>query len=979
MPLKKLLKIFVLPCLLLCSQLVFAQDRVITGRVTDANGAPMAGVNVTVKGSSVGTQTAADGTYRLTVPRNATTLVFSSVGFGTQEADINSTSVDVSLSVTGASLGEVVVIGYGTARKKDLTGSVTQITTKDFNKGPNATPEQLIIGKVPGVQIITSGGAPGAGARIRIRQGASLNASNDPLIVIDGVPVEGGGISGVANPLALINPNDIESFNILKDASATAIYGNRASNGVIIITTKKGSGGKLKVNFNTVMSLSTITDYANVLDTADFKALVRAHGTAAQIALLGNANTNWQDEIYRNAFSTDNTISFTGGIKKLPYRMSLGYLNQNGILMRDRLQRGSLAFNLNPKYLKNHLSVDFNLKASVTKSKFANQGAIGAAVFFDPTQPVYDRENSDYGGFWEWELNGLPNTLASKNPVGLLWGQDNIGNTNRSLGNLQVDYKFHFLPELRANVNFGYDVSRGYGTSTTRANSGSGFLDKGSTSRYLQKRSNGLIDFYLNYAKQLNSIRSRVDATAGYGYQDWVFRSNGYPTVTGLGVIGEESFFKTQHTLISLFARANYSFDDRYLLTATIRRDGASRFGPDNRWGVFPSAAVAWRISNESFLRGSRVLSELKLRFGWGITGQQDINAGDYPYLARYTPSDNTAYYQFGNTFYPLLRAEEYDANLKWETTETINAGFDIGFLDNRINASVDVYKKKTRDLLARISVPAGSNLANQIVTNVGNIENEGIEIAVNATPVKNATFTWGINANFTYNTREITNLSKVPPSPSFIGYEVGGISGGVGNTVQIWTVGYDPSTFYVYQQVYDQNGKPIEGVYVDRNKDGAITEADKYRYKNAEPNMYFGFGSQLEYKDWTFSFSGRGSIDNYMYNNFHSNNGTYQNFGFPNYLGNVAADVLNTGFATPRYWSDYYVENASFVKIDNISVGYNVGRVFRDSQLRINATVQNVAIFTKYSGLDPEIAGGRDSNFYPRPRVYSLGFNLDL
>lgn len=979
MSFKNLFNKILLLCLFFITQQAFSQERVVTGKVTDSkDGSPMVGVSVSVKGTSVSTQTGADGSYRLTVPRDATTLVFTSVGFGSQEASINSTSVDVSLSVSAGSLGEVVVIGYGTARKKDLTGSVSQITSKDFNKGPSASPEQLIIGKIPGVQITTGGGAPGAGSRIRIRQGASLNASNDPLIVIDGVPIEGGGIAGVANPLALINPNDIESFNILKDASATAIYGNRASNGVIIITTKKGTAGKLKVSYSNLMSLSTVTDHVSVLDTADFKALVRAHGTSAQIGLLGNANTDWQDEIYRKAFSSDNNISFSGGIKKFPYRMSLGYLNQNGVLHHDRLQRGSFTLNVNPKYLNNHLSIDFNLKASVTKSKFANQGAIGSAVFFDPTQPVYTPNNTKYGGYFEWELNGSPNTLAPKNPVGLLNASENIGNTNRSIGNFQIDYKFHFLPELRANLNLGYDVARGYGTTITRSNTGSGYLDKGSSSRYLQKRKNGLVDFYLNYAKQFTSIRSRVDVTAGYGYQDWLFYQPRYPTITGNGVIAPGNTDKSQHTLISFFGRANYSFDDRYLLTGTIRRDGSSRFGPDQRWGMFPSAAIAWRVSNEAFLKGSRVLSELKLRFGWGVTGQQDIG-GDYPYLARYTPSDNSAYYQFGSTFYPLLRPEEYDANLKWEETETMNAGIDLGFLNNRITASVDVYKKETKDLLAVISVPAGSNLANQILTNVGNIENRGVEFTLGASPVRTANFTWDANFNFTYNESEITNLSKVPPSPSFIGYPTGGIAGGVGNTVKIHTVGYAPSTFYVYKQVYDQNGHPIENAFVDMNKDGAITEADKYRYKNAEPKMFMGFGSQFGYKDWTFGFNARASIGNYMYNNFNSNSGTYQNFSFANYLGNVSSNVLETNFTIPRLWSDYYVENASFLRMDNINLGYNFGRIGKTSTLRLNATVQNVFVVTKYSGLEPEIAGGVDNNFYPRPRVYSLGVNLDF
>lgn len=974
---ERLLKAIVLPCLLLLSLTGFSQEKIISGKVTDPGGSGIPGVSVTAKGSSVGTQTGTDGTFRLSVRSSVTVLVFSSVGYATQEVSIDGRStVDIQLAVSNATLGEVIVsTGYGTARKKDLTGSITQISAKDFQKGPQTTPLQLIQGKVPGVQISTGNGMPGAGIYIRIRQGASLNATNDPLIVIDGVPLETGGISGVANPLALLNPNDIESMNILKDASATAIFGNRASNGVIIINTKKGLSGRLKVSYNSNVTLSTVTKTADVLNPNEFRDLVNAQGTAAQKALLGTANTNWQDEIYRDAISFDNNISFTGGIKKLPYRLSLGYLNQDGILKKDNLQRGTMAININPKLLKNHLSIDIYMKNSVSRSYFANQGAIGSAVFFDPTQPIYDPSKSKYGGYWEWELNNLPNTLAPKNPISLLQQNRNIGNTYRSIGNVQFEYKFHFLPDLKANLNLGYDVSKGSGSSRTLPTAASAYTVGGSKSRYMQKRWNYLSDFYLNYTKSFT--KHRVDATAGYGWQDWTVYSPSFPVVNGTSVIPATAPFKSQHTLLSMFGRVNYGFDDRYLVTATVRRDGSSRFAPDNRWGWFPSAAIAWRISRESFMMDSKTFSDLKLRFGWGITGQQDVGQ-DYPYLARYTLSDSSGMYQFGSNFLLLLRPEGYDENLQWETTSTYNAGIDVGLLQGRINFSVDVYYKETEDLLSVVSVPAGSNLTNQILTNVGNMQNKGIEFTVNANPIRNKDFSWDMNFNFTYNTREITNLSKVKDNTA-VGILVGGIAGGVGNTIQIHTVGYAPSTFYVYKQVYDQNGKPIEGLYVDLNKDGASNDNDKYRYKNAQPEYFMGLGSQFGYKKWTLSLAARASIGNYMYNNFHSNNGTYQNFGFPNYLGNVSRNALETGFAVPRLWSDYYIENASYVRLDNVNLGYNVGRIGKSTNLRLSANVQNVFVITNYTGLDPEIPSGIDNNFYPRPRTYSLGFNLDF
>ena len=978
---ERLLKAIVFPCLLFFSITAFSQEKTITGKVTDSkDGSAMPGVSVTAKGSTIGTSTGTDGSFRLTVRSSVTTLVFSSVGFATQEVSIDGkSSIDVQLVVSNATLGEVIVsTGYGTAKKKDLTGSITQISSKDFQKGPQTTPLQLIQGKVPGVQISTGNGMPGSGIYIRIRQGASYGGaggSNDPLIVIDGIPLESGGISGVANPLTLLNPNDIETMSILKDASATAIFGNRASNGVIIITTKKGNSGKLKVSYNSNVTLSTVTKTADILDADEFRALVTAQGTAAQKALLSSGNTKWQDHIYRDAIAFDNNISFVGGIKKFPYRLSLGYLNQDGILITDNLQRGTMAININPKLMKNHLSIDFNMKNSVTRSRFANQGAIGAAVFFDPTKPVYDPTKTQYGGYWEWELNGLPNTLASKNPVSLLEQTRNVGTTYRSIGNIQFEYKFHFLPELKANLNLGYDVSKGSGTSRTLATSASSYYNQGSQSRYLQKRWNYLSDFYLNYTK--NFSKHRVDATAGYGWQDWTNYSPGFPTINGNGVIPAGPPYKSQHTLLSMFGRVNYGYDDRYLLTATVRRDGSSRFSPENRWGWFPSAALAWRISRESFMTDSKTISDLKLRVGWGITGQQDVGS-DYPYLARYSISDSSGMYQFGSNYYLLLRPEGYDVNLKWETTETYNAGIDVGLFNNRVTFSIDAYFKKTKDLLSTIPVPAGSNLTNQILTNVGKIENRGLEFSISASPVRSKDFTWDLSYNFTYNKSEITNLSKVKDTTA-IGILVGGIGGGVGNTVQIHTVGYAPASFYVYKQVYDQNGKPIEGLYVDQNKDGVSNEKDKYRYKNAQPKYYMGLSSQFGYKKWSLSFAARASFDNYMYNNFNSNSGTYQNFGFPNYLGNVASDVLNTGFTVPRLWSDYYIENASFVRMDNINLGYNVGRICKRAALRVSANVQNVFVITKYSGLDPEISNGIDNNFYPRPRTYSLGFNLDF
>ena len=966
--------------------LVLGQNIVVSGKVTDvADGVGIPGVNIIVKGTTMGTTTDLDGNYSLTVSSNAT-LVFSFIGYTGQEIAVNNqTTINVSMVLDLQALEEVITIGYGTTRKEDATGSVTAISTDDFNRGAITSPQELVTGKIAGVQITNSGGAPGAGATIRIRGGSSLSASNDPLIVIDGVPVDNDGISGMRNPLNTIHPNDIATFTILKDASATAIYGSRASNGVIIIETKKGKKDlPFKINYDANLSIGMRTGEHDVLSAKQFEEVIMEQFATNPNAtsLLGTANTNWQDEIYQTSIGHDHNLSFSGSAMDIPYRVSIGYSDQSGILKTSGLDRFTGAINLNPSFLDDHLRVNLNVKGMNIRNQFANTGAVGAAAAFDPTQPVKD-PSSPYGGYYTWtnDVTGNPIPIATSNPVALLEMRDDKSTVNRSIGNLQLEYKVHWLPELKAKLNLGYDISESNGKVLIDEDAAWTFDETyggGERTIYTQNKKNELLDFYFNYVKNLGSVDSRIDATAGYSWQHFYRKGTNFSTNRIIWKVFDNSDYETESYLVSFFGRVNYVFKDRYLLTVTVREDGSSRFSPDTRWGLFPSAAFAWDIGDESFIN-PELFSTLKLRLGWGITGQQNISNNDYPYLAAYTASEDNAQYQFGSTFYNTLRPEGYDANLKWEETTTYNVGLDFGIMKNRITGALDYYYRVTDDLINFIPVPAGTNLTNQILTNVGDLYNTGIEFTINAKPISKTDMYWEVGFNATYNKNEITKLTLYE-DPTYIGVPTGGISGGVGNNIQVHTVGYPAYSFFVYQQVYDESGDPIEGLYVDRNGDGVLSVDDKYRYKKATPDVYLGFSSFFQYKNFDFSFAGRVNIGNYIYNNQYSSNGTYSGlYNSVGYLNNSTTSLLDTKFSNPRYFSDYYMENGSFLRLDNMTLGYN----FKNLQggnlgLRLYASVQNVFVITKYQGLDPEVGNGVDNNLFPRPRTFMLGLSLE-
>ena len=957
---------------------VYAQtQKTITGTVIDELGESVIGATVKAINTSMGTITDIDGNFTLQVPAEVKQLTISYVGYVTQTVDITSEPIRVQLKSDNQLLQEVVVVGYGVTRKSDLTGSVSTMKADDFNGGTINSPEQLINGKVSGVQIMSSGGSPSAGSSIRIRGGASLNASNDPLIVVDGVPLENGGITGSGNFMSMINPSDIESMTVLKDASSTAIYGSRASNGVLLITTKKGSGDRLKVSFSTNNSLSVKTQTSDVLSAGQFRAVINEQGSDTQKSLLGTTDTNWTNESFHSAFATDNNVSVSGKAGFLPFRVSVGYLNQAGILRSDKLERYTGSVVVNPSFFDNHLRLTLNAKGSVSETRFADTGAIYNAASFNPTVPVYSG-NDRFGGYFESvSPGGVPD--ATLNPVGLLDYLDHQGEVKRVIGNFDIDYKFHFLPDLKAHISLGLDYAEGYGIYYCPDGVGMNYQVGGSNNKYgPQTNTNKLFTGYLNYNKNVESIKSNIDVTAGYDYQSWVAKTVGYDSFNVFGEKqGTTAPTDQRHLLISYYGRLNYSFDNRYLLNVTMRTDGTSRFSPDDRWGYFPSVGIGWRLNEEGFMKGISWLNSLKLRVSYGVTGQQEIG-NNYGYMPVYNTSTPGAYYLMGKDYIPMLRPQGYISNLKWETTTSWNYGFDFSVLDNRLSGSFDYYTRKTKDLLAEVPVPAGANFNSRMTTNVGNVDSQGLEFTLNATPVTTKDFTWDVSFNATWQSMKVKNLSLAPGTatvntlvgPTFDSY-----------AIQVLSEGYEPYMFYLYHQLYDNNGKPIEGMYADTNDDGVIDNNDRYRCKSPTPDWILGFSTNLQWKKWTLGFSLRANIGNYVYNGNAMSMGAWETVSYNTYqLNNLNASYLKTGFQHRQRLSDYYLENASFLKMDNISLRYTFGKISDwCSNLYVGAMIQNVFTLTKYSGVDPEVPNGCDNSFYPRPRTFSLSVGVDF
>jgi iron complex outermembrane receptor protein len=1018
-------KFFVLLFVLMTS-VFFSQKASVKGKITDQKSESVYNALVTVSQSTVKAKSDPDGNYELVgipVSSSKTTveITIKATGYNdltfTVELEPNQVlEKNIELTDGVKSFEEAVVIGYGTTRTKDLTGSATVINEKNFSQGSMSTPEQLIMGKVSGLKINTNDGAPGSGSTLRLRGGTSINASNDPLIVVDGVPLDNGGIAGAANPLSLINPNDIASFVVLKDASATAIYGSRAANGVILITTKKGSSGNspLKVIFDTKHSLSTVAKYADVLSGDSMRSLINRVGTPTQQNLLGDANTDWQRVVFRPAYVTDNNVSLTGGIKNFPYRLSFGNRVENGVLLRDQFMRNSVTLNMSPSFLNKNLQLEVNNKLVNTRSQFANRGALGAA-YFDPTQPVYS-DTTLYGGYYEWlGTNGKPNTLAAKNPLGLIRQREDRSDVWRYIANAKASYNIPGVRGLKAVVNGGIDLSEGAGFAITPAESAAGFYTEGSFNAYRNKKANKLVEAYFNYnnSKGTNDQFLVMDLTAGYSYQDWYSASPNWATYNEVqdSITRQAAAFPfyTKNAMLSYYSRGIFTIKDRYILNASLRYDGSSRFSPEARWGLFPSISAAWVVSDEEFFKNNvKAVNMLKLRAGYGITGQQD-GIGDYAYISNYFVGDSTAQYIFGLDTFLVYRPSGFDANLKWEQTRSINLGLDFGILKDRFSGSIDLYQKITTNLLAVVPVPAGTNFTNEILTNVGSLSNTGIEFSFNAGVFANKNSRFDIMGNASRNINRVIKLSQLEDENS-VGVQVGGISGGIGNTVQVHRVNYATFSYLVYEQLYDTNGAPIQvgqqvdfdlnndGVinasdkwkdihaYADRNGDGVINIKDRYIANQAAPDWFLGLSLNYQYKNWSFGLSMRSEIGGYIYNNIHSNSGTFQSVngtqGFINNISSLYYEDEIQKIATNQLLSDRYLERADFLRLDYFNVSYNFGKLKAfNNKVGMNATfvVNNIFVFTNYSGLDPEIGGGIDNNIYPRPRMYSLNLSFDF
>ena len=963
-------------CLLLLASFGLSAQQMVSGVVTDDSGSPLPAVNVVVKGTTIGVSTNFDGNYSINAT-NGQVLVFSSLGFELKEVAVESATLNVTLLKSASELDEVILIGYGTSLKKDLTGAVNLVTDESFNKGTVFSAQQLIQGKVAGVSIVNNGGAPGEGANVLIRGIGSLNLNSNPLYVVNGIPLDAGGVGGSRNPLNVINPNDIESISILKDASATAIYGSRAANGVVLISTKRGVSGDFTFNFNSRMTTYTPTDKVDVLTANEFRQIINATGNADYISKLGTESTDWQDIIYKKAFARDYNFSMSGSVFNTPLRASIGSTSQGGILKDDSFERITASVNISPSFLDQSLRMGVNVRFMGTENDFANRGAIGSALRFDPTKPVYDI-GSPFAWYYTWlDTDGSKLALSETNPLALLNLSEDTSSVERLIANVKVDWDAP-VKDLVATVNFGYDGSEGVGNSFTDPRmpvDSEGF--NGSNNDYTNKSTNILLDAYLNYKREIQDFNFNV--TAGYSYQSFEYdnSSSNYTeylnpdgSVNTTSSITNSFVDSSKNVLLSYFGRANINYKDVLLLTATLRADASSKLPDSDRWGQFESFALAWNVHETIGADNIRVFDKFKLRLGYGEVG--NVNGlGDYNFLTRYQSSTNSARYSFGNSFYTTYRPAPINKDLRWEIGTTINAGLDFSFKGIDLAGSVNFYKKETNDLIATAVIDPFTNFGTTIDANIGDMENKGVEFEIGGTLINNENFSLAFNYNISYNDNEILRLENEQ--------NVGGI--GFGSSIQRHREGMTPFAYFVYKQIYDSNGKPIEGAFADLNSDGVINGEDRYFYKDPYADILMGFTLNATYKNFDVNMTSRASIGNYSYNSAHASakSSLMTNLGR---LSNISAEYLNSAFVGTSGISDrsdYYIQNASFFKIDNISVGYTISDFIDNNPLRLYVAADNVLVVTDYDGIDPEITGGIDSNFYPRSSVLAIGVNFNF
>ena len=1063
--------------LLVTGMSAFAQMTV-QGTVVDAaNDEPIIGASVLEVGTTNGTITDFDGNFTLNVKAGGK-LSISYMGYKTQELDAAPT-LNVRMSEDSELLDEVVVVGYGVVKKNDATGAVTAIKPDEMNKGLNTNATDMMQGKIAGVNVTSNSGKPGDGATIRIRGGSSLSASNDPLIIIDGLAMDNNGIQGVSNPLSMVNPSDIETFTVLKDASATAIYGSRASNGVIIITTKKGAANqKPKFSYEGNVSMSNLVNRMETLSGNDIRKYAADLGhPTSKTKWLGLYNTDWQDQIYRAAISTDHNFSITGGVKDMPYRFSIGYTNLSGVVKTDNMQRVTASMNLSPSFLDKHLTFNLNAKGMYIYNRYA-PGVVGAALNMDPTQPVkggnpsrYDSSdatikgaggvvmtetdiaNKWFGGFYQRAARATysdaawPYTVnrnSTGNPVAALEQEKYTANSGSFVGNLEADYKIHGFEDLRLHANFGADYSAGKSLTSISPYSFSnhyyGWEGWEKTRKY-----NLLFTAYAQYYKDFSETQ-HFDIMAAYEWQHF-YRDGSrdgwgkYPQDSQLadgtpnpkaGQMYEQGRSQyewvTENYLVSFFGRLNWTGWNQVGITATFRADGSSRFHKNNRWGFFPSAALMWKIK-ESFegLRDNNTINELKLRVNYGITGQQEIGQGDYPYFATYYVTQPHAYYPVGGEnvllddkgnpvldadglpLYYNYRPDAVNTELTWEKTTTYGVGLDYGFLNNRISGSLDYYYRVTSDLINVVNVPAGANFRNKVVSNIGSLYNQGVEFSINAVVIDTKNFKWDLGYNVTWNENKITKLNAAENDDSYY-VPTGGISTGTGGTIQAHKVGYAASTFYVYktEKGVDANGQPMYYA-IDLNKDGQVNGDDRYMYKSPMAPVTMGFQTKFQFYNFDLGLTFRASVGNYVYNGVLA--GTIYNVAPDNVYTNLNGGYFGlTRSAYNTYWSgmksdgmvakvwdetaqaytdggafsdwfltDYFVENASFLRCDNITLGYSFKTKSQKLSGRAYVTVQNPFVISGYKGLDPEIFGGIDNNIYPRSMTSLIGLSLQF